>query len=69
MNKDYKNNYKKLDKLPNEQINGIYIIPSEDYNGFWGKNGYKSYDFVFENNKGEVLRLDTLGRRCDSFGK
>lgn len=44
---DYKEELKEIDKVP-EKFNAIYIIPSDEYNGFWGKNGYKSFDFIFE---------------------
>lgn len=48
--KNYKNKYKELRKLP-ENIKEIYIIPSKPYDGFWGQNGYRSFDFIFGNNK------------------
>lgn len=52
MTKDYKNELPELTKLP-ENIYAIYIIPCKEYDGFWGKNGYTSYDFVFEGKKSE----------------
>lgn len=55
MNRKYRKELKELKTKPTEQINGIYIIPYKPYNGFWGKNGYKSYDFIFENNRGEKI--------------
>ena len=42
----YKEELKKLDRLPKEKITQIYIIPSKMYNGFYGKNGYRSFDFI-----------------------
>lgn len=55
MNRKYRKELPRLNKLPNKQINGIYIIPDRAYNGFWGKNGFKSYDFIFETERGEKL--------------
>ena len=55
MNRNYRKELPKLNKLPNKKINGIYIIPDKAYNGFWGKNGFKSFDFIFEAEKGEKL--------------
>ena len=52
MTKNYKSELQELTKLP-QNIYAIYIIPCEEYDGFWGKNGYTSYDFVFEGKKGE----------------
>jgi hypothetical protein len=55
MNRSYRKKLPHLNKQPTEQINGIYIIPDKPYNGFWGKNGYKAYDFIFENNIGKKI--------------
>lgn len=55
MNRKYRQELTELKTKPTEQINGIYIIPYKAYQGFRGKNGYKSYDFIFENNKGEKI--------------
>ena len=46
VSRNYKKELTKLDKLPKERISQIYIIPSKMYNGFWGKNGYRSFDFI-----------------------
>lgn len=48
MNRKYRKELKKLQEKPKCRITGIYIIPCKAYNGFWGKNGYKSFDFIFE---------------------
>ena len=69
MDRKYRKELIELKTKPTEQINGIYIIPYKEYNGFWGKTGYKSFDFIFENNKGEKNRLVSLGRRCNSPSK
>lgn len=53
MDRKYRKDLIELKTKPKEQINGIYIIPYKMYNGFCGKSGYKSFDFIFENNKGE----------------
>ena len=50
MNRNYRKNLPKLTQKPKEIIRAIYIIPDKAYNGFWGKNGFKSYDFIFEGN-------------------
>lgn len=55
MDRKYRKDLIELKTKPKEQINGIYIIPYKMYNGFWGKSGYKSFDFIFENNKGEKI--------------
>lgn len=55
MNREYRNELPELKEKPTEQIYGIYIIPYKEYNGFWGKNGYKSYDFIFENKHREKI--------------
>lgn len=55
MDRKYRKELIELKTKPTEQINGIYIIPYKEYNGFWGKTGYKSFDFIFENNKGEKI--------------
>lgn len=55
MNRKYREELMELKEKPKEQINGIYIIPYKAYKGFWGKNGYKSYDFIFENKEGEKI--------------
>lgn len=46
--KNYKKKYNELKELP-KNIKEIYIIPSKAYDGFWGKNGYRSFDFIFGN--------------------
>lgn len=48
MKRAYRKEYPELKEFPKETIYGIYIIPYKAYNGFWGKNGFKSYDFIFE---------------------
>ena len=75
--KNYKSKYKELRKLP-ENIKEIYIIPSKPYNGFWGKNSYRNFDFIFGNGKeiygwchwgGDVIDLynnELFGMRIDS---
>ena len=55
MDRKYRKELPELKEKPTEQINGIYIIPDKAYNGFWGKNGYKSFDFIFENDKGKKI--------------
>ena len=55
MNRKYRKELQELKTKPTEQINGIYIIPYKPYNRILGKNGYKSYDFIFENAEGEKI--------------
>ena len=43
MNRKYRKKLPEVKTKPSCQINGIYIIPYKPYNGFWGRNGYKSY--------------------------
>ena len=52
MTKNYREELPKLDKVPDD-VYAIYIIPYEPYDGFLGKNGYMSYDFVFCGRKEE----------------
>lgn len=54
MTKNYREELPELDKVPDD-VYSIYIIPYAPYNGFWGKNGFMSFDFVFGNGKGETL--------------
>ena len=37
MDRKYKKELIELKTKPTEQINGIYIIPYKEYNGFWVK--------------------------------
>lgn len=60
MNRKYRKELPKLSILPTERITGIYIIPDKKYDGFWGKNGYKSYDFIFEGQKKENDRYSFI---------
>lgn len=48
MNRKYRKELPKLNKMPDE-IYEIYIIPDKEYRGFWGQNGYKSFDFIVGN--------------------
>lgn len=75
--KNYKEKYKKIEELP-KKINQIYIIPSKIYNGFWGKNGFRSFGFIIGYNdeiygwfhwEGDVIDLNNnylYGMRIDS---
>lgn len=70
MNRKYRNELKQLKEQPSG-IHGIYIIPDKAYNGFWGKNGFKSYDFIFENEKSEKIGWchwegDVINFKCDN---
>ena len=46
IDREYRTKYKELTKIPDERISEIYIIPADDYNGFWGENGYRTFDFI-----------------------
>lgn len=52
--KNYRKELPELKGVPNDNIYAIYIIPYEPYDGFWGKNEYMNYDFVFCGRKGEL---------------
>ena len=54
MTKNYRQELLHLTEIP-ENIYAIYIIPYSEYDGFWGKNGYMNYDFVFQDNHGKDL--------------
>ena len=54
MNRKYRKELKKLQEKPKCRISGIYIIPYKAYDGFWGKNGYKSFDFIFEEDNEKI---------------
>ena len=66
MTKNYREELPKLDKIP-DSIYAIYIIPYEAYDGFWGKNGYMSYDFVFCDRKDELGWLHWEGDVINIF--
>lgn len=53
MTKNYREELPELDRIP-DNIYAIYIIPYAPYDGFWGKNGYMSYDFVFRDRKDDL---------------
>jgi hypothetical protein len=70
MNRNYRYKLKELKEKPSD-IHGIYIIPYKAYNGFWGKNGYKSFDFIFENIVGDKVGWchwegDVINFKCDN---
>lgn len=70
MKRDYRKKFKKLERLPTEEIKSIYIIPDKAYNGFWGKNGYKSYDFILAGiTKNEPITFGWIHweRRCYKY--
>lgn len=46
MNRKYRKEYKELEEIP-DNITDIKIVPANPYNGFWGKNGYRAFDFIF----------------------
>ena len=54
MTKNYREELPELDKVPDD-VYSIYIIPYAPYNGFWGENGFMSFDFVFGNGNGKEL--------------
>lgn len=71
MNRKYRKELKQLKEKPSG-IYGIYIIPDKAYNGFWGKNGYKSFDFIFENKECEKIGWlhwegDVINLKCDDI--
>ena len=56
MKRSYKKEFPEITdikRIQNMDIRGIYIIPDKAYNGFWGKNGFKSFDFILEGIEGE----------------
>ena len=78
MEEDYKKKYKELKlvkEVESKQFNIIYIIPSTIYDGFWGKNGYRSFDIVLGNNnkmegwfhwEGDVINFNNCSFSIDS---